>query len=145
MSRGLFIFLCVVALIAIFGFWGLPVLKQKLFGESLTTRVEITSAVDAFDVEFKGKSVSRTVVDMNIFFPMGSAPENVKELQMIAEDGRTVETNWKLESREDIPEKGLTKWVTRAYFEIGFRAGTLKNKYRDLCFIRLTNVKNAEQ
>ena len=146
MSRGLAIFLGIVALIGVFGFWGLPVIKQKLFGESLTTRVEIVSAVDAFDVEYKGKSVSRTVVEMDIYFPMGSAPENAKELQMVSEDGRAVESNWTLASREDIPEKGLTKWMVRpAFFEIGFRAGMLKNKYRDLCFIRLTNVKNADQ
>ena len=146
MSRGLGIFLGIVALIAVFGFWGLPFIKQKLFGESMTTRVEIISAVDDFDVDYKGKSVSRTVVEMDIFFPMGGAPENVKELQVVGEDGHPIDANWKLESRDDIPEKGLTKWSIRpAFFEIGFRAGMLKNKYRDLCFIRLTNVKNAEQ
>jgi hypothetical protein len=145
-SRGLAIFLGIVVLIAIVGFWGLPYIKQKLFGESMTTRVDIVSAVDAFDVEYKGKSVSKTVVEMDIYFPMGSAPENAKELQMVAEDGRAIDAIWKVESKEDIPEKGLTKWMIRpVFFEIGFRAGTLKNKYRDLCFIRLANVKNADQ
>jgi hypothetical protein len=143
--RGLVIFLSIVAGIGIFGFWGLPYFKQKLFGESLQTRVNIISAIDSYDVEFKGKSVSRTVVDMEIFFPMGGAPENKNELTVTGEDGKPVTVNWQgPESKEDIPEKGLTKWTIRGYFEIMFRAGMLRNKYRDLCFIRLTDVKTEQ-
>jgi len=64
---------------------------------------------------------------------------------VVGEDGKNVTVNWQgPETKEDIPEKGLTRWVIRGYFEIMFRAGTLRNKYRDLCFFRLTNVTTAD-
>lgn len=148
MSRGLVIFLIIVVLIAIFGFWGLPVIKQRLFGESMQTHVNIISAVDSFDVEFRGKQVSRTVVEMEIFFPMGGAPENLgdlkSELMVVNDQGKPYDVIWgRPESREDIPEKGQTRWLFKpAYFEIGFRGGMLKNKFRDLCYFTLKDVKS---
>jgi len=144
--RSVVIFLLVVAGIAVFGFWGLPFIKERLFTDSLQTMVNVLGVPEEnFDVEFKGQSVSRTIVDMEIIFPMGRAPENVNELQVVNELGELVEVNWtRPETREDIPEKGVTRWVIKpVFFPIGFRKGTLKNKYSDLCVIQLPAVKPA--
>jgi len=144
--RGLVIFLVSVTVIAVLGFWGLPYVKNKMFGESLQTSVKILGVPEEnFDVDFNGQSVSRTIVDLEILFPMGRAPENHKELFVVSESGAPIEVNWtRPETREDIPEKGITRWVIKpAFFPIGFRKGILRNKYSDLCTIEIKAVRAA--
>ncbi|HEY3323899.1 MAG TPA: hypothetical protein VGP72_25835 [Planctomycetota bacterium] len=146
MPRGLVIFLIVVALIAALGFWGLPAIKSKLFGESMQVRINTMSAVDAYDVDFKGTPVSRTVAEIEVFFPMGGAPETHKELYFTDADGKKLDVAWASPDREDIPDRSLTRWYFKeVYFPIGFRQGRLHNKYRDLGPIWLSNVTQAAQ
>jgi len=145
MPRGLIIFLSVCALVAVFGFWGLPWLTHAIFGESRNTKVVITMAVDDYEVSLAGTSrtVPRTVVGLTIDFPMGGAPENTGELQVKDDEGRVLkEVYWGApESKEDIPDKGITRWVFReVYFPILFRQGALWNQNRELTYIKLPPV-----
>ena len=142
MPRGLVIFLSICVLVAVFGFWGLPWLKQAMFGESRQTVVTVTMAVDDYEVQYKGRSVSRTVVGLQVDFPMGSAPENTSELKFKSDEGQVLDVFWPPpESRDDIPDKGVTRWVFReVFFPIGFRQGALWNQYRELYYIKLPPV-----
>jgi hypothetical protein len=75
---------------------------------------------------------------MDIYFPMGSAPDTTKELHVIDIDGNPVNVVWNTPQKEDIPDKGLTRWIVKeVFFPVGFRQGTLKTKTRTLIEIRL--------
>lgn len=142
MPRWMVILLSATAAIAAFGFWGLPWLKQAMFGESRQTLVKITMAVDDFEVRQGTRTVSKTVVGMEIDFPMGSAPENTSELKVKGDEGQILDVIWPPpDSQEDIPDKGVTRWVFKeVYFPINFRQGALWNQYRELAYIKLPPV-----
>ena len=146
MPRGLVIFLSIVAAVAVLGIWGLPWLKQTMFGESRQTLVNILSAEDDYEVEQATgtgkKIVSKTVVGMQIDFPMGSAPENTSELKVKSDEGKFLDVIWVgPETKEDNPDKGISRWTFReVFFPMGFRQGALWNQYRELCYFKLPAV-----
>ena len=142
MPRGLVIFLSVCGLIAVLGIWGLPHFTHWLFGDTRQTKIAITSVEDDYEVEIAGSktTVARKVVGMIIDFPMGGAPENISELQFKDDEGRVLKTvSWGMrESAEDIPDKGITRWVYReVFFPIEFRQGGLWNQNRELAYFKL--------
>lgn len=144
MPRGLVIFLCVCGLVAVIGLWGLPWLKQAMFGESIQTQCVVTMAVDDYEVQYKNvkgqpQTVSRTVLGLQLDFPMGSAPENTKELVVKDYEGHIVEVEWpQPDQREDIPDKRITRWVFKeVFFPLGFRQGELWNQNRELAAIKV--------
>jgi hypothetical protein len=132
-SRGLFIFLAVVAAIALMGFFGLPHLKRMLVGQSFQARLNVTMAVEDFEVKVSPKSpqtVSRMVISLEVHFPMGGAPENVSELQVVDDTGKPIQVEWNKPEREDLPDQGVTRWLIKeSFFPIDFRSGILRNKY----------------
>ena len=146
MPRGLVIFLSVCGLIAVLGIWGLPHFTHWLFGDTRQTKVTITMVEDDYEVEqYVGAkrvaTVPRKVVGMIIEFPMGGAPENTGELQFKEEgrEGRVVKVEWgALESKEDDPNKGVSRWVFKeVFFPIEFKQGGLWNQNRELAYIKL--------
>ncbi|MCY3022178.1 MAG: hypothetical protein NTW87_24465 [Planctomycetota bacterium] len=135
MNRGMAIFLAVVVAVVALGFWGLPVLRDKLFGASMKASVKVIMAVDDYEVQtqIKNQTVSRTVLGLEIVFPMGSAPDSIKDLQVVDVEGHPVPVDWTRQETEDNPEQRITRWTIReAFFPLGFRRGVLKSKYRDL-------------
>ena len=140
LSRGLFFFIIAMVAVAVFFYWGIPLLKQKFIGKSLQVRINVTWAFEDHEIEGPGgELVSRTIVGMEILFPMGGAPENTAELIVRGDDGRTIEVNWGTDIvREDMPDQSVTRWLIKdAYFPSGFRHGMLCNKVRDLYYFKL--------
>lgn len=141
MSRGLLFAIIGAILFSIFMIFGVPWLKTVFIGSSLQVGVEIHSAEDDYDVEYQGKSVSRTVVSMSIDFPMGSAPDSSADLRFKDAGGKEIEVLWSQPDKNDNDEKQTTRWTFReVYLPIGFREGMLCSKYRDLKWIRLSDV-----
>lgn len=140
MTRGLFYFLIALCGIAALLYWGVPAVMQTFIGQSLLVRVNVTQAFEDPEVELKnGELVSRTIVGLEILFPMGGAPENVGELTVHDDEGRVVDINWgsRIE-REDLPDQKITRWVIKeAFFPSGFRHGMLCNKVKDLVYLKL--------
>jgi hypothetical protein len=143
-TRGTAIILAVIALLAALAAWGLPVLKQKLLGESFSVKVEIVS-VEEDDIPPLGMC---TVVSMNIIFPIGNAPAKPQgNLFIRGENGAEVKMDWPQPVVEDNFDKGTTKWTLQdVYFPLNFRRGTLRNNVRDLASIWLPEpVINTER
>lgn len=144
MPKGLLIFLAVAALIAVLGFIGLPWLKTALLGESRQVRYKVTMAVDDYEVlTAKNQTVSRTVVGLELYFPMGGAPESPKDIEVVGDEGRVIQADWSRPEREDLPDQGVTRWVIKEIFlPLGFRQGLLRTtKYnKELCYIKLPPV-----
>ena len=142
MSRGLFIFIVLVLLVLGGGYLGVPYIRQKMVGQSLQTKINVLMAEDAFEVMYKNKSVSRTVVSFEVLFPLGSAAEVASELEVFGDDGKKLQVEgMSAPLRQDDFDKSLTKWTYKAaFFPIGFRRGMLRNKYRDLGHIWLPEV-----
>ena len=148
MSRGMITLIAIIAMLAVLGMWAAPAVKRMLgLQTSFLVKCNILNAVDDPAVPFgKDDTVPRTIVDMEIIFPMGGAPENLQELEVRSDDGQSVaEFPPAYESESgDQPEKGVTRWVLKdVYFPMGFRQGKLRNKYRELCNIMLTDVTPA--
>jgi len=140
-SRGLLFAIIGTILVALFIAFGIPWLKNAFIGGSLQVSVEIHSAEDDYDVEYKGQSVSRTVVSMSIDFPMGSAPDSSADLKFKDGNSKELEVVWSQPDKIDNDEKQVTRWTFReVYLPIGFREGMLCSKYRDLKWIRLNEV-----
>lgn len=140
-TRGLFFAIIGTILIALFIVFGMPWLKSVFIGGSLQVNIEIHSAEDDYDVEYQGKSVSRTVVGMSIDFPMGSAPDSSADLKFKDANGKELEVLWSQPDKNDNDEKQTTRWTFReVYLPIGFREGMLCSKYRDLKWLRLSEV-----
>lgn len=141
MSRGLFIFIIVVAGVVATGFWGLPYFKEKIFGKSMQTQVTLLAAEEDFDVQLKGKSVSRMIVSLEILFPINGAPDKKDDLAVIGDDGKPLRVEWTAPERADDFEKGTTKWTFReSFFPIDFRSGMVRNQYKDLGYIRIPQI-----
>jgi len=139
LSRGLFVFLLVAGALTALALWGIPVLKRKFMGESLQVRAQVLRAFEDPEVKVGNELVRRNIVDLEILFPMGSAPSTVRELQIEDDDGRIVDVYWSNNpDREDNEDKGVTRWVVReAFFPVEFRQGNLRNKVRVLTYIRM--------
>lgn len=141
MSRGLLFAIIGTIVVALFIMFGIPWLKNTFIGNSLQVAIEVHSAEDDYDVEYKGQSVSRTVVSLSIDFPMGSAPDASGDLKFKDINGKEIEVLWSEPDKVDNDEKQITRWTFReVYLPIGFREGMLCSKYRDLKWMRLTDV-----
>ena len=136
------IFVLVVAAIIGVIFLVVPALKRSLWGNSFTVRANVLQAEEDSNVDFKGETVAQTVVDMEIIFPMGSAPDNTDEFN-VKDDNGNVTVYWsppKIE-KEDIPEKGITRWrLKEVFFPIGFRQGWIRQKDHELCYLKLPTL-----
>lgn len=146
-SRGTVVAGVVLALVAVFYFFIIPALKEKFIGASFQVIATPIMAFEANDIPYKGETVSRTVVSLEIRFPMGRAPGGLSELEVTGDDGQAVPVSWPPTidpESGDLPEKAITRWVIKeAYFPIGFKQGKLRNKYGDLCVFRLNDVLPA--
>jgi len=145
-SRGWIIAIVLAVVIAALYFWIIPEIKQRYLGDSMQVHYKILNAADDRNVPYKGNDtgVARTIVDMELYFPMGSAPESTHDLEVTGDDGKPVEVNWPPDTEAtDLPSERTTKWILKdVYFPYGWRVGTLRNKYRDLCTIKLVNVQS---
>ena len=138
-------FLIGAGVIAAAAFWGWPVLKSAFnLGDSYLVKYEVTSAEDVPDVEFKkGEEVTmvpRTVVGIVINFPMGSAPETINELSIEDDDGHPIDVIWQGVDKRDMEDLRVTRISAKLFLPMGFRQGRLKNKLRELAYIRLPKV-----
>lgn len=138
MTKATFYYLLALGLILGFAIWAIPAVKRKLLSGSNQVTVKQLSVADMDFEDADGDLMPKTVVKLEIYFPMGSAPEVVKELSIVDDDGRTVEAIWSTPDREDLPDKGVTRWaINELILPRGFRQGQLRNKVRELVFIRL--------
>jgi hypothetical protein len=138
------IVIIVIALvIAALVYFGIPALKRSFIGNSLQTRVKILVAEDDPNCQtLKGdEKIPKTVLEMDIFFPMGSAPENVTDLNVTDDSNQQLEVIWTPAEKEDLPDQALTRWhIREAYFPFGFRQGTLREKTKDLTYFKVPQV-----
>ena len=139
MSRGTAILLAIIVVLVGLFAWLVPVIKQRMLGDSFSTKIEVLS-VEEDEIEPVG---IRTIVTMNIIFPIGNAPDKPQgNLFIRGEDGKNVEVDWPSPLIEDNYDKGTRKWtLTDVYLPINFRQGTLHNGVKDLCPVRLQEPK----
>ncbi len=138
----MFIILLLLAALIALGVWGVPVLKRKFLGESFQVRAAIVRAFEDPEVKIGDDTVRRNIVDMEIIFPMGRAPQSKEELKIVDDDDRPVEVYWSTPpEREDNVDKGITRWFLReVFFPVEFRQGKLRNATSDLTYIRMPPV-----
>jgi hypothetical protein len=131
--RSVVIFLSVVSLIAFMGFFGLPLIRQKLFTPQMESKVTLLKAEEDFEVMLKGKSVSRMVLSLEILFPINGAPETKSDLTVLDGDSKPVQVEWQNLEKQDDFDKGTTTWkFPECFFPINFRVGSLRDKYKEL-------------
>lgn len=145
-SRGLVGFILFLALIVGTIFWGIPAAKKLLVGSSLEIRYKVLAAEDDPEVMLAGLPTPKTVIALELFFPMGSAPDTENELQMWdSANKERLEVFWQDISKEDIEDQGVTRWYIKELFlPYKFREGVLKTRVRELVKIQLTDVKKVE-
>jgi len=136
----MFLFILAVTGLGVLGVWAGPRVFRALIGESLLVTVTPTMVIEepVSVGDDPDDEVLKTIATLEIYFPMGSAPEHESELQVLDNEGRAVEVHWPAPQRDDIPDKKQTRWIMHpVFFPPGFRQGTLKNKVRELAQIRL--------
>jgi hypothetical protein len=141
--RGPVIIILIIAALVGGMYVAIPMLKRSFLGNSLQTRVKILAAEDDPNCQTqKGdEKVPKTVLDLEIYFPMGAAPENTEALNVIDENNQSVEVLWSPVEKEDLPDQALTRWhVREAYFPMGFRQGTLREKSKELTYFKVPQV-----
>jgi hypothetical protein len=142
-SRGTAILLAVIALVVGLAAWLIPVIKQRFIGDSYSVKVEILQCEEG-EVEPVGY---RTIVKMNIIFPIGSAPPGPSgNLFIRGENGNDIDVSWPTGHpffvSEDNFDQGVTKWTLQdVYMPASFRRGTLRNNVKDLAAIWLPEPK----
>jgi hypothetical protein len=143
-SRGTLILLAVLVLVIGLAAWLIPVIKQRFIGDSFGVKVEIAQVEEGIIDEKLGL---RTIVKMNIIFPLGSAPPGPQgNLFIRGENGSDIDVSWPASSpffvSEDNFDQGITKWTLQdVYMPAGFRRGTLRNNVKDLAAIWLPEPK----
>ena len=142
MSRGVLYFLIIfVAVILVGYFWAIPAMKRRFLGESLQVKVNFLMAVDETSVAYNDTTVARTVVVMDVFFPMGSEPDSPNELEVRDDGGHVLDVYWDRPEIQTDEDKRLTRWRFKyAFFPYGFRKGVLRDKARDLYYLKLPPV-----
>ena len=144
MPRSVVLLIVGILIVLFLGFVAGPWLKNNLFGNKMDVRVNPMSAVIDDKVNVPGSTdvVSRIVVEMEILFPYGSAPDNLSELSFRADDGSTVDLNWgNIVERKDIEDRSMTRWYfPEVFFPTDFRQGWLQNKNRDLNYFRMPKL-----
>ena len=143
MPRGPVIILLIVIALGSVVYFAIPMLKRSFLGNSLQTRVKILAAEDDPNCQSpKGdEKIPKTVLDLEIYFPMGAAPENIEALNVTDDSNQQIEVFWSPVEKEDLPDQALTRWhVREAYFPIGFRQGTLREKTKDLTYFKVPQV-----
>lgn len=140
MPRGIALTVLGLVLAAGLCYWGLPHIYRKFVGESLQVRVKYLRAEDVDGIEYKDALVSRTVVDMQIMFPLGTAPERASLLVVRNDTGNPVTVNWEAPAVQDDDDQRVTRWTVRAFLPLGFRYGRLCDQVRDLGPLRLPPV-----
>ncbi len=141
MPRGPVIILLIVIALGSGVYFAIPALKRSFLGNSLQTRVKILAAEDDPNCQKGDEKIPKTVLDLEIFFPMGAAPENTDALNVTDDSNQPIEVFWSPVEKEDLPDQALTRWhIHEAYFPIGFRQGTLREKTKDLTYFKVPQV-----
>lgn len=139
MSRGMFIFIVIAVLLSAIMLWVVPAMKRKILGESLETRYRVLNWEDSYDVQIGEQIVARTVVELEITFPMGSAPAHHNELEVRDDAGEPIPVViYPPPEKTDDEDKRETRWYLKSvYFPIHFRQGLIRTKHRPLVYLRL--------
>ena len=142
MPRGPVIILLIVLALGSGVYFAIPALRRSFLGNSLQTRVKILSAEDDPNSQTQtGEKIPKTVLELDIFFPMGAAPENTEALNVTDDSNQQIEVFWSPAEKEDLPDQALTRWhIREAFFPIGFRQGTLREKSKDLTYFKVPQV-----
>ena len=141
MSR--IVIIVIAAVLAAAVYFGIPALKRSFIGNSLQTRVKILVAEDDPNCQTqKGdERIPKTVLEMEIYFPMGAAPEGVNDLNVTDDNNQELDVTWTPAEKEDLPDQALTRWhIREAYFPFGFRQGTLREKTKELTYFKVPQV-----
>ena len=142
MQRGP-VFIAIALLVVIAGgYFVVPFVKRSFIGNSLQTRIKILAAEDDPKAQRGDEIIPKTILEMEIYFPMGAAPEHIEDLNVIDESNQQIEVLWKEPiEKEDLPEQALTRWrIREAYFPMGFRQGTLREKQKELQYFKVPQV-----
>jgi len=138
LPRGLIIFVIVVFAVSTAIYWAAPAIKERFIGDSLQVKIKYLKVYDNREVESNEGSLARTVVDMEISFPIGSAPEHVEDLRVTDNKGQPLKEDVFFDQpviREDYDHK-VTCWRMTMYLPFGFREGKLWSKTRELAEVK---------
>jgi len=134
----MFIIISIVLVLSGIMFFVVPSLKRKFIGDSLETRYRVLNWEDSYDVLIGEQVVSRTVVEMELIFPMGSAPAHYNELEVRDDAGEPIQVKFLPPEKTDDEDKRETRWYMKTvFFPIHFRQGMLRIKMRPLVYLRL--------
>lgn len=136
----------VLAVVVIYG--GYSAISGWLDNRTSQVTAKVLSAIldDDVAVPNQKESVSRIVVEMEINFPYGSAPDSIAELSVKDDNEATVDVNWGSAEPEknDIEARSMTKLIIRqAFFPTDFKQGKLMGKNGYLCYFKLPAVTKA--
>lgn len=144
MPRSVILIIVAILVVLLLGFKVAPWLKDTLFGTKMDVRINVMSAVvdDKVNVPDTNETVSRIVVEMEILFPYGSAPDSLSELSFRGDDGQIVDVNWgNIFERKDIEDRSQTRWYFHdVFFPIDFKQAWLQNKNRELFYFRMPKL-----
>ena len=151
MPRGPVLVFGIILAIAVGVYYAYPSIKNSIIGNSLKVRANVLKAEDVMDSgrEVPGggyEIIPKTVLDMEILFPMGSKlPDHVQDLNVLDNENQPIEVLWKEPiDKEDIDDQKVTRWhIREAFFPLRFRQGTLRDKDKELAFIKVTKVSNS--
>jgi hypothetical protein len=147
MNRMFAIVLGAMAVIALLGFVIVPRAIKYFSNEQYDVKVNIISAEEDPDVAVPGtkdKTVARIVVEMEIIFPYGAAPE-INNLRVRNEDGSDARVVWGSSQHppdhRDIEDLSQTKFIFKeAFFPIDFKQGELLDGDRHLYTIKMPKL-----
>lgn len=127
---------------------GYSLISSWLNNKTSQVQAKILSAVRDDEVRVQGAkdTVSRIVVEMEITFPYGAAPDSIAELGVRDDSEAVVDVYWGQAEPEknDIEAKSITKWIIReAFFPIDFKQGKLVGKNGYLCYFKMPPVAPA--
>ncbi len=133
----------VVTVLVIVG--GYKMISGWLNNKTSQVQAKILSAIRDDEVRVQGAkdTVSRIVVEMEITFPYGGAPDSVAELGVRDDNEGVVDVYWGQAEPEknDIEARSITKWIFReAFFPIDFKQGKLVGKNGYLCYFKMPPV-----
>jgi hypothetical protein len=138
LTRGQFFFVVTLAIIIGLVIWAVPEVKRRFISDALEVKVKFLSVEDDDEVEYNDTTVPKRVTVMDIYFPLGSEPGNISELEVRDEAGKSVDVIWSPPEVTTMEDSRQTRWrIKYAFFPPGFQGGMLRNKVRELKYMHV--------
>lgn len=144
MPKSVLLLIVGILFVLLMAYVGIPWLKNAVgFGSRVDVKVNTIWAVrdDKVNTPDGSDTVSRIVVEMEVVFPYGSAPDSLDEIGFRNDDGSAVEINWgNFVDRRNLEDRSETVLAFKSvFFPIDFKQGWLVNKKsnRELFYYRM--------